>query len=61
VEVSRLKEHEVTASDLIFKAIFWKAMFFGIIIPSAAFSCYWYLLYRQQQAFIKKLEEILDK
>jgi preprotein translocase subunit YajC len=51
----------VTAADLIFKAIFWKAMFFGIIIPTVAFSCYWYLLYRQQQAFIKKLEEILDK
>jgi hypothetical protein len=41
--------------------IFWKAMFFGIMIPSIAFSCYWYLLYRQQQAFLKKLEGILDK
>ena len=32
-----------------------------IMIPSVAFSCYWYLLYRQQQAFLKKLEEMLDK
>jgi len=51
----------VTPVDLVFKAIFWKAMFFGIIIPTIAFSCYYYLLYKQQQQFLKKLEEKLDK
>jgi len=51
----------VTAVDLAFKAIFWKAMFFGIIIPTIAFCCYYYLSYRQQQEFLKKLERMLDK
>jgi len=51
----------MTPADLIFKAIFWKAMFFGIIIPTIAFCCYYYLLYKQQQRFIEKLEKLLDK
>jgi hypothetical protein len=52
---------EVTHVDLIFKAIYWKAMFFGIIIPSIAFCCFYYLTYRQQQKFLEKLDKILDK
>ena len=52
---------EVTHTDLIFKAIYWKAMFFGIMIPTIAFCCFYYLSYRQQQEFLKKLQEKLDK
>jgi len=47
--------------DLWFKIVFWKAMFFGLIIPTIAFCCFYYLSYRQQQEFLKKLEKILDK
>jgi len=51
----------MTYTDLIFKAIYWKAMFFGIMIPTIAFCCFYYLSYRQQQKFLEKLEKILDK
>lgn len=47
--------------DIVFKSLYWKAMFFGIIIPSIAFCCFYYLSYRQQKEFFKKLEEKLDK
>lgn len=51
----------MTPVDIYFKAIFWKAMFFGIIIPSIVYACFYYLSYRQQQEFLKKLQEKLDK
>ncbi len=50
----------MTPADLIFKAIFWKAMFFGIIIPSIVFCCFYYLSYRQQQEFLKKLRDEME-
>tara|TARA_R100000027_G_scaffold15531_1_gene11051 strand:+ start:424 stop:600 length:177 start_codon:yes stop_codon:yes gene_type:complete len=50
----------VSPVEIYFKLIFWKAMFFGIIIPTITFCCYYYLSYRQQQEFLKKIEEKLD-
>ena len=55
------RSEKVTPVDLIFKALYWKAMFFGIIVPSIAFCSFYYLSYRQQQEFLKKLDERLDK
>jgi len=51
----------MTHTDLIFKAIYWKAMFFGVMIPTIAFCCFYYLSYRQQQKFLEKLAKKLDK
>jgi len=51
----------VLVVDLYFKAIFWKAMFFGIIIPCIAFCSFYYLSYRQQEEFLKELRNELEK
>jgi len=51
----------VTTVDLMFKTIYWKAMFFGIIIPTIAFCCFYYLSYQQQKKFLEKIEKLLDK
>ena len=48
-------------TEAIFRALYWKAMFFGIVIPTITFVCFYYVLYRQQQEFLKNLDERLDK
>jgi len=48
-------------TETIFKTLYWKAMFFGIIIPTITFASFYYLSYRQQKEFLKKLDERLDK